>query len=209
VHILATSREPLTADGERIQQVQPLDLPAQARASRRPTRCAFGAIELFVDRATAALDTYVFQDADVDPWSTSAAGWTASARDRAGGRMHALARRARHPGRAREQLHPAQARPAHGVPAPPDDVGRDRLELRAPVAARAHRPRADLDVLRQLHARVRWCRRKRPLNDACRRLRRSDELAAKSLVSVDVSGDPTYFRLLETTRGYASNRLAE
>src|SRR4030095_13853245 len=33
------------------------------------------------------------------------------------------------------------------------------------------------------------------------------ELAAKSLVSVDVSGDPAYFRLLETTRCYASSRL--
>ena len=33
-------------------------------------------------------------------------------------------------------------------------------------------------------------------------------LVAKSLVSVDTSGDRAYFRLLETTRDYASNRLA-
>ena len=55
-HILATSRQALGLDGERIYRVQPLDVPAAgADAELSPSEALeFGAIRLFVDRAEAA-----------------------------------------------------------------------------------------------------------------------------------------------------------
>ncbi len=65
LHILATSREPLKADGESVQRLKPLELPARGLSLSAADALGFGAIELFVDRATAALDTFVMQESDV------------------------------------------------------------------------------------------------------------------------------------------------
>ncbi len=52
-HIIATSREPLRAGGERIYPVQPLAVPAvDAAADDDPLR--YGAVRLFIERARAA-----------------------------------------------------------------------------------------------------------------------------------------------------------
>ncbi|MDM0071752.1 winged helix-turn-helix domain-containing protein [Variovorax sp. J31P207] len=64
VRILATSREPLRAEGERVHRLQPLDLPTEGSSFTAAEAMQFGGIELFVDRATAALDTFAFEDVD-------------------------------------------------------------------------------------------------------------------------------------------------
>src|SRR5262249_10232216 len=65
VHILATSREPLRAEGEWIQRLQALDLPAGAPHATVKEAMEFGAIELFVERASASLSGFEFDDADI------------------------------------------------------------------------------------------------------------------------------------------------
>ncbi len=66
VHLIATSREPLRAAGERVQRVAALPLPAgpplpdsAAAALRWP------AVELLVERAAASADHFELRDADV------------------------------------------------------------------------------------------------------------------------------------------------
>src|SRR5262249_4446638 len=66
VRLLATSRESLRADGEHVYRLQSLEMPGSGERLAATDAMSFGAIELFVDRVTALLDTYVFQDADVD-----------------------------------------------------------------------------------------------------------------------------------------------
>ena len=51
-HVIATSREPLKADGERIYPVPPLAVPAEEPNGDDPLR--YGAVRLFVERARAA-----------------------------------------------------------------------------------------------------------------------------------------------------------
>ncbi len=50
VHIIATSREPLRAEGERLYRVQPLAVPAEDAKNLLD----YGAVRLFVERARAA-----------------------------------------------------------------------------------------------------------------------------------------------------------
>jgi predicted ATPase/DNA-binding winged helix-turn-helix (wHTH) protein len=64
VSILTTSREPLRAEGETLHRLAALELPAN------PVMCAtealrYSAVQLFNERATAALDGFVIADSDV------------------------------------------------------------------------------------------------------------------------------------------------
>jgi len=65
VHILATSREPLRAEGEWIQRLLALDLPGGASHATLKEAMEFGAVELFVERASASLSGFEFNDADI------------------------------------------------------------------------------------------------------------------------------------------------
>ncbi len=60
--ILATSREPLRADGERVHRLPPLELPSTA--SRAGEAMMSPAVQLFVERADACLGSYELSDAD-------------------------------------------------------------------------------------------------------------------------------------------------
>lgn len=64
ITILATSREPLRAEGERLYRLQPLDAPAADAAITAAQLTAHPASELFVERARAALGAFVPGDAD-------------------------------------------------------------------------------------------------------------------------------------------------
>ena len=64
--ILATAREPLRAEGEWLHRLAPLELPPQGRTF--PTAAValgYSAVELFNERATATIDSFVLNDADV------------------------------------------------------------------------------------------------------------------------------------------------
>jgi predicted ATPase len=64
--ILATSREPLRAEGEWLHRLAPLELPPQARTSPTAVEAlGYSAVELFNERASATMDRFVLDDADV------------------------------------------------------------------------------------------------------------------------------------------------
>jgi predicted ATPase/DNA-binding winged helix-turn-helix (wHTH) protein len=65
VHILATSREPLRAAGEFVCRLPPLGLPEGSAALSAADALGFPAIYLFVERAIASLDGFILTDADV------------------------------------------------------------------------------------------------------------------------------------------------
>jgi predicted ATPase/DNA-binding winged helix-turn-helix (wHTH) protein len=64
VHILATSREPLRAKGEHVHRLPPLELPPSWSGLTASEALAFASIQLFVERATANLESFELQDVD-------------------------------------------------------------------------------------------------------------------------------------------------
>jgi predicted ATPase/DNA-binding winged helix-turn-helix (wHTH) protein len=64
VQILATSREPLRAAGERVHRLAPLDSPSASAGLTAAAALAYPSIQLFVERATASLDDFRLSDAD-------------------------------------------------------------------------------------------------------------------------------------------------
>src|SRR5215470_5332643 len=64
VQILATSREPLRAKGERLHRLPPLELPPSSSELTASEALAFPSVQLFVERAAANLDGFELNDAD-------------------------------------------------------------------------------------------------------------------------------------------------
>ncbi len=65
VHILATSREPLRAAGERVHRLPPLETPTASADLRAAEALTFAGVQLFVERAAAAnLNGFELGDAD-------------------------------------------------------------------------------------------------------------------------------------------------
>jgi len=64
VSVLATSREPLRAQGERVIRLQALTFPPAPAALTAETALGYSAIELFVERAMAAVSGFELTDAD-------------------------------------------------------------------------------------------------------------------------------------------------
>ncbi len=64
LHILATSREPLRAEGEHVQRIAPLAVPASSEGLTATEALTFPAIQLFVERAAASRDSFVLTDSD-------------------------------------------------------------------------------------------------------------------------------------------------
>jgi predicted ATPase/DNA-binding winged helix-turn-helix (wHTH) protein len=64
VHILTTSRESLRAEGERVQRLLPLEVPPASTKITADEAMSFSAIQLFVERATANTDGFRLTDAD-------------------------------------------------------------------------------------------------------------------------------------------------
>lgn len=65
VCILATSREPLCGEGERLFRLPPLALPAPGSAPRLEAALSHAAIRLFAERAHAADDGFAATDANI------------------------------------------------------------------------------------------------------------------------------------------------
>jgi predicted ATPase/DNA-binding winged helix-turn-helix (wHTH) protein len=64
VHVLATSREPLRAEGEQVQRLAPLAVPASSIGLTAAEAMSFPAVQLFVERAAANLDAFQMSDAE-------------------------------------------------------------------------------------------------------------------------------------------------
>jgi predicted ATPase/DNA-binding winged helix-turn-helix (wHTH) protein len=65
VHILATSREPMRAEGEYVQRLGPLDVPAVTAGLTSAQALSYPAVQLFSERASESLDAFELTDADV------------------------------------------------------------------------------------------------------------------------------------------------
>jgi predicted ATPase/DNA-binding winged helix-turn-helix (wHTH) protein len=64
VHLLATSREALRADGEYVHRLFPLSYPAADTGRSATEALEFSAVRLFVDRVTASQHAFVLTDED-------------------------------------------------------------------------------------------------------------------------------------------------
>lgn len=64
VHVLATSREALRARGEYIQRLRPLEAPPALSEPTAAQALTFPAVQLFVQRAAAVLDSFALSDAN-------------------------------------------------------------------------------------------------------------------------------------------------
>jgi predicted ATPase/DNA-binding winged helix-turn-helix (wHTH) protein len=210
VHLLATSRERLRAEGEWVQHLGPLEFPPQEQTLSAADALTFSAIELFVDRARASLGAFEMNDADASivadtcrnldglPLAIELAaahvdtfgirGLAERLRDRltilANGRRTAL---------PRHQTLRATFDWSYHLLAPTEQIvlcclaifsGRFTLDAALAVAESA-----EISKQAALGALV--------------------GLVAKSLVTADVSGEVTYYRLLELMRAYAGEKLAQ
>jgi len=65
VCILATSREPLRAEGERVLRLPALEVPSGTAPLNAVEALGYSAVQLFSERAAAAIDGFVLSDADI------------------------------------------------------------------------------------------------------------------------------------------------
>lgn len=210
LRVLATSRELLRVAGESVHQLEPLDLPPEAALLTVRQTLAFPAVELFVERARSGVEAFEVTDETVSVVSgicrkldgMALAIELAASRVRNFG-LHGLASQLND----RFQLLMQErdtALPRHRTLAAALDwsyqyldrteqmvlcrlaifVGGFTLEAAQTIAIGATDDQADV-------------------------IRAIADLVAKSLVSVNAKGQRPIYRLLDTTRAYASEKLVE
>jgi predicted ATPase/DNA-binding winged helix-turn-helix (wHTH) protein len=210
VHLIATSRERLRAEGEWVHHLGPLGFPPQEQPLSAADALAFSAIALFVARARASLDTFEMSDADTP----------------------IVADICRHLDGIPLAIELAAAHvDAFGIRGLAERLT-DRLTIltkgRRTALPRHQTLRATFDWSYHLLAPVEQavlCRLaifsgRFPLDAALAvaespEISKSDvfdalvNLVAKSLVTADLSREVTCYRLLELTRAYAGEKLAQ
>jgi predicted ATPase/DNA-binding winged helix-turn-helix (wHTH) protein len=209
VRILATSREPLRARGEQVFRLDPLETPPESLGSSAAEIMAFAAVELFAERAAAGHKGFRLDDSDapvVAEICRKLEGM-ALAIELAAARVDAL-----------------QVREILGLL---DDRFR-LLKGRRTAPERHQTLTATLDwsydllsgTERTLLRRLSVFAGTFGLESACAvaadentaRFELIEDLAnlvAKSLVAAETAAGATHYRLLDTTRNYASQKLAE
>ncbi len=202
LHILATSREPLRAEGERVHRLLPLDLPASAVTA--DAALTSPAVQLFVERADACLGGYELTDADaadVVEICTRLDG-IALAIELAAGRLEAMGIAAL--SRSLSDCFRVLTR-GRRTALPRHQTLRATLDWSYLIL-----PEEERQALRELSA----FRGRFGSSAAVAVLSGSEPedllaaLVAKSLVVVDTTSDETRYRLLDTTRLYAGEKLA-
>jgi predicted ATPase/DNA-binding winged helix-turn-helix (wHTH) protein len=209
IRILATSRDPLRAEGERVHRLPPLETPPRSAGLSAAAALAFPAVQLFVERAAASLGGFELGDADaplVGDICRRLAG-VPLAIELAAARIDAFG--------------------LSGLAAHLDDALQLLTGGRRPAWPRHHSLRANLDwghdllredervVLRRLAIFVRGFTLEAASAVAAGGGVAAAEvvacvanLVAKSLIAADVGGTVPRYRLLETTRAYALEKLA-
>jgi predicted ATPase/DNA-binding winged helix-turn-helix (wHTH) protein len=208
VHLLATSREPLRVRGEHVHQLGSLDYPIETEELSREQILSYPAVELFVERATAGNSTLEIDveaarsiaemcrklDGMALPIELTAvrvATYGLDATARLLGERFSLGWRGRRTALPRQQTLQATLDWSYDLLS---DAERRTLE-RLSVFLGPFSVEAALDVA--LDETI----------DTTAAVSTLDELAAKSLLSPDRSGDASNYRLLEMTRTYASEKL--
>ena len=210
IHILATTREPLRAEGEWLHRLAPLEIPPDSTDLAPRDALRYSAVQLFDDRAQATVDGFVFNDEDVNALleicrrldGVPLALELAAARVDAFGVKGLAARlddrfavltKGRRTALPRHQTLRAAMDWSYDLLPQAEQVvfrrlavfrGSFTMEAAAAVAIDERITAADV-------------------------IERVANLAEKSLVTTDISGDITYHRLLDTTRSYALDKLAE
>ncbi len=207
IHILATSRELLRAEGERVHRLAPLECPPGDTAPTAAEALAFPAVQLFVERASASLDTFELSDADAPVVADICAklGGIALAIELAATRVDAFGLRQLSAllddrftilNRGRRTAQP-----------------RHRSLVAALDWSYEYLPESERKVLRRLSIFAGPF----TLGSAIAVASDADadvidglaDLVGKSLISADVSGPAVQYRLLDTTRAYAMQKLIE
>lgn len=210
VSILATSREPLRTEGEWRHRLAPLDFPADSSAIAPSEALQYPAVQLFAERAVATADEFAIEDADIPT--------VVDICRRLDGVPLALELAAAHVG----------VLGVKGLAARLDDRFALLIQGRRTALPRHQTLRATLDwsygllpeaeqvILRRLAA-----FQGEFTMDAASVVAGGAPLAAESVVNgvanlvdkslavADISGDTTYYHLLEMTRTYALERLRE
>jgi predicted ATPase/DNA-binding winged helix-turn-helix (wHTH) protein len=209
VHILATSREPLRAQGERVQRLQPLDVPPASGDLTVDKAMTYSAVQLFVERATASADDFRLTNADAPVVADICRrlDGIALAIELAAGRVEAFGLRGlaeRLDDRFRLLTRGRRtALPRHQTLTATLDWSYELL------------PEAERVVLRRLAVFA------GPFSlDSANAIASSADIAAsdvaecvanlvgKSLVTAEFGGPTVSYRLFETTRAYAEDKLA-
>jgi predicted ATPase/DNA-binding winged helix-turn-helix (wHTH) protein len=207
MHILATSREPLRAKGERIHRLAPLESPSKAPELTAAEALAFPAVQLFVERAVAVQDDFQLSDLDAPIVADICRklGGVALAIELAAARIDAfgigqlsallddrieILNKGKRTAQPRHQSLAAALDWSYEFLPETERVVLRRLSVFAGFflleSAIAVAGDADTDVVENLA-----------------------NLVAKSLVSADVGGAVVQYRLLDTTRTYAMRKLTE
>jgi predicted ATPase len=210
VHILTTSREPLRAEGERVVRLTPLDVPEAPAGLTAAEALSFSGVQLFVERAAASLDSFELNDSNA-PLVVDICrrlDGIALAIEMAAGRLGTFT--------------------LAEVGSLLDDRFRLLTRGRRTALPRHQTLRATLDwshallpeferlILRRIGIFAGW------FTAQAARAALSDQnvslidvsggladLIAKSLAIADVDGPITFYRLLDTTRAYALEKLRE
>jgi predicted ATPase/DNA-binding winged helix-turn-helix (wHTH) protein len=207
VHILATSRERLRAHGERLHRLSPLESPADMPELTAAEALTFPAVQLFVERASGVVDGFELSDVDAPILSDICRrlGGVALAIELAAARVDAfgvrqlstllddrfrILRRGKRTAQPRHQSLAATLDWSYEFLLEVERIVLRRLSLFAGPftleSAIAVAEDADTDVVEGIAA-----------------------LVAKSLVSADVESETVLYRLPDTTRAYAVQKLVE
>jgi predicted ATPase/DNA-binding winged helix-turn-helix (wHTH) protein len=208
VHLLATSREPLRSEGESVHRLSALEAPPSSTTLNATEALAFPAIQLFAERAMASLDSFELRDADLPtigdicrrldgiPLAIELVAARVgllglhglAARLEDGIAILAKGRRAVSP---RQRSLQATLDWSYGLLSETEQLVFRRIaifqagfDLEAAIAIVSDGDIGAADVLESVLG-----------------------LADKSLVTVDVADDEVAYRLLETTRAYALEKL--
>ena len=210
LHVLATSREPLRAEGEAIYRLSPLTTPSTSDRLSAEEALAFPAVELFVERAASSIDTFelIDEDAPVVADICRQLDGIALAIELAAGRVSTLGvkgvathlkdrfrllTRGKRTALPRHQTLEATLDWSYEMLPPRERATLRRLSVFPGNFALegASAIAADSDIT------------------AGEVLDIVDELVSKSLISADVRGVERAYRLLDTTRAYATKKFIE
>lgn len=210
LHILVTSREPLRAAGERIQHLSPLDTPPTSGVPTAAEALAYSAVQLFVERAAERSDAFELLDTDA-PFAAeicSKLDGNALAIELAAGRVDLFGVRgvAQRLDDRFELLTNGRrtALPRHRTLSAMLDWSYDLLsEIERIILRRlaVFAGRFTLEAATAVATSNKVA--------ACDVLDGVTNLVAKSLISADVSGAVAHYRLLDTTRAYAREKLTQ
>jgi predicted ATPase/DNA-binding winged helix-turn-helix (wHTH) protein len=208
--ILATSREPLRAEGEWLHRLASLEIPLSSSNLTAKEALHYSAVQLFDDRARAAVDEFVFDDATAPAVLEICRrlDGVPLALELAAARVDAFG--------------------VKGLAARLDDRFAVLTKGRRTALPRHQTLRAAIDwsydalpeIEQTVFRRLAVFRGAFTMNGAAvvasdekittvDVLERVANLAAKSLVATEISGEITYHRLLDTTRAYALDKLTD